>query len=112
MKAILPNIQSRQHQIVSEFSFWPSSPPRDSGYPDGGIFEMRTYQLQPGKLLEWEAAWRRGLEARRRFVVSVMFGLSSTGRPSGSHRLPRAPWRLAGLDNAAASDEAEGGYVN
>jgi len=53
-----------------EFSFWPSSPPHDSGYPNGGIFEMRTYQLQPGKLLEWEASWRRGLEARKKFVVS------------------------------------------
>jgi hypothetical protein len=68
--AILPNITSRQHQIISEFSFWPSSPPRDSGYPDGGVFEMRTYQLQPGTLLQWEHAWRRGLEARRKFVVS------------------------------------------
>jgi len=58
---------------MSEFSFWPSSPPRDSGFPDGGIFEMRTYQLQPGKLFDWEAAWRRGLEARRRFVVSLTF---------------------------------------
>lgn len=69
--AILPNITSRQHQIISEFSFWPSSPPRDSGYPDGGVFEMRTYQLQPGTLLQWEHAWRRGLEARRKFVVSL-----------------------------------------
>jgi len=68
---MLPLLNSRQHQLMSEFSFWPSSPPRDSGFPDGGIFEMRTYQLQPGKLFDWEAAWRRGLEARRRFVVSV-----------------------------------------
>lgn len=73
--AILPNITSRQHQIISEFSFWPSSPPRDSGYPDGGVFEMRTYQLQPGTLLQWESAWRRGLEARRRFVVSLILTL-------------------------------------
>ena len=40
---------------------------------------MRTYQLQPGKLLEWEASWRRGLEARRKFVVS----LSKSPRRSG-----------------------------
>lgn len=71
--AILPHVTSRQHQLLSEFSFWPSSPPHDSGYPDGGIFEMRSYLLQPGKLLEWEYAWRRGLEARKRFVVSISF---------------------------------------
>jgi len=70
LNRMIPHLQSRQHQIVSEFSFWPSSPPRDSGYEDGGVYEMRTYQLQPGKLIEWEHAWRRGLEARKRFVVS------------------------------------------
>jgi hypothetical protein len=68
--SLLPHLTSRQHQVVQEFSFWPSSPPRDAGYTDGGVFEMRTYELMPGKLLEWEGAWRRGLEARRRFVVS------------------------------------------
>lgn len=71
LDAILPHLQNRQHQIISEFSFWPSSPPYNSGYPNGGVFELRTYQLQPGKLLEWEFAWRRGLEARRQFVVST-----------------------------------------
>lgn len=74
---MLPLLNSRQHQLMSEFSFWPSSPPRDSGFPDGGIFEMRTYQLQPGKLFDWEAAWRRGLEARRRFVVRSWLGAAS-----------------------------------
>lgn len=68
---MLPHLQTRQHQIVSEFSFWPSSPPRVSGFEDGGIFELRTYKLKPGKLLEWESHWRRGLEARKRFVVSL-----------------------------------------
>ena len=74
---MLPHLQSRQHQLVSEFSFWPSSPPHDSGYPDGGVFEMRSYKLYPGKLLEWETAWRRGLEARKRFVVSVHLHIST-----------------------------------
>ena len=37
---------------------------------------MRTYQLQPGTLLQWEHAWRRGLEARRKFVVSLLLYLS------------------------------------
>lgn len=51
---------------MSEFAFWASSPPRETG----GIFEMRSYQLKPGTLLEWEAAWRRGIEYRRKYVVS------------------------------------------
>lgn len=34
---------------------------------------MRSYELVPGTLLEWETAWKRGLEARKRFVVSLFF---------------------------------------
>jgi hypothetical protein len=53
---------------MSEFAFWPSSPPRHNG----GVYELRSYQLIPGRLLEWENAWKRGLEARKRFVVSMI----------------------------------------
>ncbi|WVQ85111.1 hypothetical protein IAT38_007276 [Cryptococcus sp. DSM 104549] len=90
-KAILPHLQSRQHQIMSEFSFWPSAPPRDSGYPGGGIFEMRSYQLQPGKLLDWEFAWRRGLEARRKFVEPVGAFFSQVGQLHEVHHLWQYP---------------------
>ncbi|ORX34936.1 hypothetical protein BD324DRAFT_633298 [Kockovaella imperatae] len=90
-KDILPHIVSREHQMMSEFSFWPSSPPRDSGYPGGGIFEMRSYQLVPGKLLEWEGAWRRGLEARRRFVQPVGAFFSQVGQLHEVHHLWQYP---------------------
>ena len=53
---------------MSEFAFWPSSPPRHNG----GVYELRSYQLIPGRFLEWENAWKRGLEARKRFVVSAI----------------------------------------
>lgn len=66
LSKILPTLDSRNSQLMSEFAFWASSPPRESG----GIFEMRSYQLKPGTLLEWEAAWRRGIEYRRKYVVS------------------------------------------
>jgi hypothetical protein len=71
-KSILNAVNSRNSQLMSEFAFWPSSPPREYG----GIYEMRSYQLQPGRLLEWENAWKRGIEARKRFVVSacIRFG--------------------------------------
>jgi hypothetical protein len=70
-KEMMPTLQSRHSQLMSEFAFWPSSPPRDNG----GIYELRSYQLIPGRLLEWENAWKRGLEARKRFVVSLRFPL-------------------------------------
>jgi hypothetical protein len=65
---ILPTLHSRHSQLMSEFAFWPSSPP----HKQGGVFEMRSYELVPGTLLEWETAWKRGLEARKRFVVRCM----------------------------------------
>lgn len=42
----------------------------DSPTTTGKVFELRSYSLKPGSMLEWEAAWRKGIEARRRFVVS------------------------------------------
>lgn len=47
-------------QMNQEFNFWKSSPP----VVNGGIYELRTYRLKPGALLEWENEWRVGLEAR------------------------------------------------
>ncbi|BGP14853.1 hypothetical protein JCM10213_002708 [Rhodosporidiobolus nylandii] len=57
---ILPLIQSRTSQLNREFAFWQTSPATEKG----GIYELRTYNLQPGTLLEWESSWRVGLEAR------------------------------------------------
>ncbi|GAA5961467.1 hypothetical protein JCM8115_003459 [Rhodotorula mucilaginosa] len=59
-KEILPLIQSRTSQINNEFRFWNCSPAEAKG----GIYELRTYDLYPGSLLEWEQHWRVGLEAR------------------------------------------------
>jgi len=46
---------------MQEFRFWPTSPPRKLG----GVFELRSYTLRPGNLLEWETHWQKGLAARR-----------------------------------------------
>ncbi|KAK4695692.1 hypothetical protein P7C70_g8505, partial [Phenoliferia sp. Uapishka_3] len=57
---ILPLVQSRTSQLNQEFAFWQSSAPEAKG----GIYELRSYTLTPGSLLEWEHEWRVGLEAR------------------------------------------------
>lgn len=58
---ILPLIQTRTSQLNQEFAFWAVAPP---SVDKGGIFELRSYTLKPGSLLEWENEWRVGLEAR------------------------------------------------
>jgi hypothetical protein len=52
---------------MQEFSFWPTTSPRKLG----GVFELRTYTLHPGNLLEWEHHWRKGLEARKEVMEGV-----------------------------------------
>ncbi|BGP46966.1 hypothetical protein JCM10450v2_002818 [Rhodotorula kratochvilovae] len=56
---ILPLINSRTSQLCTEFKFFPVTEPQERG----GIYELRTYDLKPGALLEWENE-RGGLEAR------------------------------------------------
>ena len=59
---ILPLIQTRSNQLCQEFAFWQTAPPQQLG----GVYELRTYTLRPGSLLEWEHEWRAGLEARQK----------------------------------------------
>lgn len=66
-KQLRPLLSNRSNWLTQEFSFWPSSPPRTTN----GLYELRTYHLKPGHLLEWEQHWRRGLEARRKFVEPI-----------------------------------------
>lgn len=54
-------IKSKKTSLMQEFRFWPTSPPRQLG----GVFELRSYTLHPGNLLEWETHWQKGLAARR-----------------------------------------------
>ena len=52
---------------MQEFRFWPTSPPRKLG----GVFELRSYTLHPGNLLEWETHWQKGLAARREVMEGM-----------------------------------------
>jgi hypothetical protein len=87
-------IKSKKTSLMQEFSFWPTTSPRKLG----GVFELRTYTLHPGNLLEWEHHWRKGLEARKEVmegvgacehteVVQVMLEFVLTLFPQGSSRL-------------------------
>jgi hypothetical protein len=60
-------IKSKKTSLMQEFSFWPTTSPRKLG----GVFELRTYTLHPGNLLEWEHHWRKGLEARKEVMEGV-----------------------------------------
>ncbi|KXN88829.1 hypothetical protein AN958_06698 [Leucoagaricus sp. SymC.cos] len=86
-RAMLPYLNSRVTQLNQEFAFFPTAPP----HAQGGLFELRTYQLQPGALLEWENVWRRGIEARRKFVAPVGAWFSQVGRLHQVHHMWQYP---------------------
>ncbi|KAI9270430.1 hypothetical protein BDA99DRAFT_320171 [Phascolomyces articulosus] len=84
MKQLRPLLISRENNVMLEFSFWKTSPPMET---DGGIYELRHYQLKPGRLLEWETEWRKGLECRRQFCEPVGAWFSQLGELHSVHHM-------------------------
>ncbi|ORY00454.1 NIPSNAP-domain-containing protein [Clohesyomyces aquaticus] len=83
-------IHSKRTSLMQEFSFWPTTPPRHLG----GLFELRSYTLHPGNLLEWETHWRRGLKARREVMEGVGAWFVQIGELNTVHHL----WQFADLE--------------
>jgi NIPSNAP len=83
-------ITSKKSSLMQEFSFWPTTPPRRLG----GLFELRSYTLHPGNLLEWETHWRRGLKARREVMEGVGAWFCQIGDLNTVHHL----WQFADLE--------------
>jgi hypothetical protein len=83
-------INSKNISLMQEFSFWPTTAPRQLG----GVFELRSYTLHPGNLLEWETHWRRGLKARREVMEGVGAWFVQVGDLNTVHHL----WQFANLE--------------
>jgi hypothetical protein len=49
-------LAARSNWLTQEFAFWETAAPHESATPDP-IYELRTYHLKPGMLLEWESSW-------------------------------------------------------
>ncbi|KAJ8312108.1 hypothetical protein KUTeg_009481 [Tegillarca granosa] len=62
-------LRSRKNQILLAFSFWPEPAPR----PPSNIYEMRSYTLKPGTMIEWGNNWARGLKYRSDEPVTGLF---------------------------------------
>jgi hypothetical protein len=94
-------ITHKQTSLMQEFSFWPTTPPRELG----GLFELRSYTLHPGNLLEWETHWRRGLAARREVMEGVGAWFVQIGDLNTVHHL----WQFANLEERKARREMSWG---
>ncbi|KAI9224272.1 hypothetical protein BC828DRAFT_373887 [Blastocladiella britannica] len=70
-------ITHRSSIACREFAFWA---PDDAATPVyDGIYELRSYVLKPGTLLQWGQAWTRGVEARRQLCTPVGAWFSQLG---------------------------------
>ncbi|KAJ5162156.1 Dimeric alpha-beta barrel [Penicillium capsulatum] len=94
-------IKSKKTSLMQEFSFWPTTPPRRLG----GLFELRSYTLHPGNLLEWETHWRRGLAARREVMEGVGAWFVQIGDLNTVHHL----WQFANLEERKVRREESWG---
>ncbi|KAJ1950662.1 hypothetical protein FBU59_000573 [Linderina macrospora] len=80
-------LQRRQSQVMLEFQFWPTHPP----VTKGGVYELRSYTLKPGTLLEWEQNWRVGVECRRHHEEPMGAWFSQLGALNQVHHLWQYP---------------------
>jgi len=90
-------ITSKKTSLMQEFKFWPTTAPRKLG----GLFELRSYTLHPGNLLEWETHWQKGLAARREVMEGVGAWFVQVGALNEVHHL----WQFADLEERRARRE-------
>uniref|UniRef100_A0A8B9H7E2 Nipsnap homolog 2 n=1 Tax=Astyanax mexicanus TaxID=7994 RepID=A0A8B9H7E2_ASTMX len=99
---------SRRNQLLLEFSFWNEPVPRSGP----NIYELRSYQLRPGTMIEWGNYWARAIELRQQNNEAVGGFFSQIGSLYMVHHLwaykdlqsreetRNAAWQHEGWDEA------------
>uniref|UniRef100_A0A914CUZ5 NIPSNAP domain-containing protein n=1 Tax=Acrobeloides nanus TaxID=290746 RepID=A0A914CUZ5_9BILA len=57
----------RRNVLTKPFSYWGDPKPRDPSH----IYDLRSYVLKPGTMIEWGNAWAKGITYRRDFNQDV-----------------------------------------
>lgn len=83
---------------MQEFDFWGGTA---QPHNFGGIFELRTYDIFSGRLLEWEQHWRKGLECRKQVMEPVGAWFTQLGHLNRVQHL----WQFADLEHRKISRE-------
>lgn len=63
------HLRARQNQFMLPFSFWGNPEPKEHS----GMYEIRSYVLKPGTMIEWGNNWARGITFRRTNAVAGFF---------------------------------------
>ncbi|GLH03870.1 Protein NipSnap [Gryllus bimaculatus] len=103
-------LRSRHLQYVLAFSYWPPIVPRTGS----NIYEIRSYRLKPGTMIEWGNNWARAINYRRNNDEPFAAFFSQIGRLYNVHHMwcykdlqtrketREAAWRLPGWDECVA----------
>merc|ERR1712212_476145 len=60
MKDMSPLLRSRESELFLQFSFWPDVALREGSH----IYELRSYHLKPGTMVEWGNYWSKAIKLR------------------------------------------------
>ncbi|GIY85990.1 protein NipSnap [Caerostris extrusa] len=66
---LVKNIITRNNQYMLPFSFWGDPQPQNRS----SMYEMRSYVLKPGTMIEWGNNWARGINYRKSSAVAGFF---------------------------------------
>lgn len=69
-------LHKRINALLFPFSYWPSPEPRDSRH----VYELRSYILKPGTMIEWGNNWVKGINHRMDHNQAVGGFFSQIGR--------------------------------
>ena len=83
-------IQREESIILLKADVWPFTPPAGPG-----IYELRSYRLQPGKVAEWLEYWKEGMTAREKYSKPVAMWTSELGE---LHRVVHL-WQYKSLEH-------------
>ncbi|CAM9961398.1 unnamed protein product [Lampetra fluviatilis] len=84
-------LHARKNQLLMEFSFWNEPLPR----PGPNIYELRSYRLKPGTMIEWGNNWARAIRFRQENNEAVGGFFSQIGDLYMVHHL----WAYKDLQN-------------
>ncbi|XP_042904625.1 protein NipSnap isoform X2 [Parasteatoda tepidariorum] len=108
IKDRIPFIRHRENQFMLSFSFWGHPQPKEGS----NMYEMRSYVLKPGTMIEWGNNWARGVTYRKESAVAGFF--SQIGQLYMVHHIwsyknlqmrkdvRDAAWRKPGWDECVA----------
>lgn len=91
-------LRSRHAQYLLTFSYWPQIEPRTGS----NIYEIRSYSLKPGTMIEWGNNWARAINYRRNNNEAFAGFFSQVGRLYNVHHI----WCYSGLQKRKETRES------